>query len=71
MDIKKIEKKWRNGDGNILVLGMLSLVLALTPFMYNTPTFIHIITMSIIPLWVAAKANKIFVFKMRSKTFLT
>lgn len=68
---KKVEKKWRNGDGNILVLGMLSLVLALTPFMYNTPTFIHIITMSIIPLWVAAKANKIFAFKIRSKTFLT
>lgn len=59
---KKMESKWRNGEGNILVMGMLTLVFALTPFMYNFPTFIHILTMNIIPLWLASKANEKFVF---------
>ncbi len=59
---KKMERKWRNGEGNILVMGMLTLVFALTPFMYNFPTFIHILTMNIIPLWIASKANEKFVF---------
>lgn len=61
---KKIEKKWKNGDGNIVVLGMSSLVLALTPFMYNTPTLIHIVTMSIIPLWIASEMNARLVFRI-------
>lgn len=59
---KRMEMKWRNGEGNILVMGMLTLVFALTPFMYNFPTFIHILTMNIIPLWIASKANEKFVF---------
>ena len=62
---KKVEKKWRNGEGNILVMGMLALVLALTPFMYNFPTLIHILSMSIFPLWLAAKANSIFILKIK------
>ena len=61
---KKIEKKWKNGDGNIVVLGMSSLVLALTPFMYNAPTLIHIVTMSIIPLWIASEMNARLVFRI-------
>lgn len=61
---KKIEKKWKNGDGNIVVLGMSSFVLALTPFMYNTPTLIHIVTMSIIPLWIASEMNARLVFRI-------
>ena len=59
---KKMESKWRNGEGNILVMGMLALVLALTPFMYNYPTLIHILTLYIMPLWLASKANEKFVF---------
>ncbi|MEF2619207.1 MAG: hypothetical protein U0N02_00020 [Clostridia bacterium] len=62
---KKVEKKWRNGEGNILVMGMLALVLALTPFMYNFPTLIHILSMSIFPLWLAAKANSIFILRIK------
>ena len=60
---KKMEYRWRNGEGNLLISGMLALIFALTPFMYNIPTLIHIITMTILPLWVASKCNAIFILK--------
>lgn len=62
---KKMEKKWRNGEGNFLVVGMLTLVLALTPFMYNCPTFIHILTLNIMPFWFASKANEKFILRAK------
>lgn len=56
---RKTEYRWRNGRGNVLLLGFLSLLYALLPFMYNAPTFIHIITMILIPLWVGSKINRL------------
>lgn len=63
MIAKKIEMKWINGQGNMLVMGMFAIILALTPFMYNFPTLIHITTLTILPLWVASKANEVFIIK--------
>lgn len=57
---KKMEYRWRNGEGNLLISGMLALIFALTPFMYNTSTLIHIVTMIILPLWLASKCNEVF-----------
>lgn len=60
---KKFECLWINGNGNFLFWGLLALILALTPFLYNYSTFIRILSVTCIPLWIVYKLNCFLVYK--------
>lgn len=53
----KYEIKWKKAEGNILINGLLSILLAATPFMYNWSTLIHILTIVVLPIWLIYKLN--------------
>lgn len=56
--MKKYEAKSYNAEGNILLNSFLSVLFAITPFVYNYSIVLHVLTVTVIPIWGIAWLNR-------------